>query len=249
MTIPPESSDRALPSILAWGYLQVIVIGNFGYVLKFLSDHCRHINSIDKSSNGDYFVSARFSNAIYLISGIDGTILWRLGGKHSDFVLNGFRFYRQHDAHFVSVNSTHIIIYFLNNAADDISEDDSHSYGRIVQLNIAIFPMTAVTLAQYDRPEWGFIGKRGNLQVVSNGNVVVGWFDRSYVIEFTAGGSVVMEASLTWFGYDTYRAYKFDIQLVPAEAPALKAFASDLEKSVLITICYVSSNGATEVAS
>jgi hypothetical protein len=147
------------------------------------------------------------------------------------------------------VNNTHITISFLNNAADDVSEDDSHSYGLIVQLNLATFPMTAVALAQYDRPDAGLTRKRGNLQIVTNGNVVVGWSDRSYVSEFTAGGSVVMEASLTRFGYDTYRAYKFDIRLEPIEPPVLKAFASDPRESVLTTICYVSWNGATEVAS
>ncbi|KAJ7929703.1 ASST-domain-containing protein [Mycena leptocephala] len=58
-----------------------------------------HINSIDKDSEGNYIISARHSQAIYKIAA-NGTILWRLGGKMSDFraVGNGTEFHWQHHA-------------------------------------------------------------------------------------------------------------------------------------------------------
>ena len=58
----------------------------------------RHMNSVDKNDDGDYMISARYTNAIYKISEKDGSLLWTLGGLNSDFELEkGFNFSRQHD--------------------------------------------------------------------------------------------------------------------------------------------------------
>ena len=38
-----------------------------------------HMNSVDKNADGDYLISARYTNAIYKISGKDGSIIWRFG--------------------------------------------------------------------------------------------------------------------------------------------------------------------------
>jgi len=74
---------------------------------------------VDKSPQGDFLVSARDTNTIYLVSGHDGTIIWRLGGEASSFLLDGFNFSRQHYAKFQAINDTVTIISFLENAADD----------------------------------------------------------------------------------------------------------------------------------
>lgn len=47
-----------------------------------------HVNSVDRTVDGKYLVSARYTNTIYLISGEDGRVIWRLGGKHSDFKMD-----------------------------------------------------------------------------------------------------------------------------------------------------------------
>ncbi|KAF8205457.1 ASST-domain-containing protein [Mycena galopus ATCC 62051] len=47
-----------------------------------------HINSIDEDKEGNYIISARHSQAVYKIAA-NGTILWRLGGKFSDFTAIG----------------------------------------------------------------------------------------------------------------------------------------------------------------
>lgn len=63
------------------------------------------MNSVDKSSEGDYMVSARYTNAIYKISAQTGSVLWTLGGPNSDFELEpGFNFSRQHDVCFQSLS-------------------------------------------------------------------------------------------------------------------------------------------------
>ena len=59
-----------------------------------------HVNSIEVDSAGNFFISARNTWAAYLVSGRSGRILWRLGGKRSDYRMGrGTRFAWQHDAH------------------------------------------------------------------------------------------------------------------------------------------------------
>src|SRR5439155_194991 len=58
-----------------------------------------HINSIDQEPNGDFLVSARNTHALYEIDHRTGKIIWRLGGKKSDFRMGkGTVFNWQHDA-------------------------------------------------------------------------------------------------------------------------------------------------------
>lgn len=52
-----------------------------------------HANSLDKCPDGDLLLSIRHSDTIYKISH-DGSIVWRLGGKKSDFSQD-FKFSRQ----------------------------------------------------------------------------------------------------------------------------------------------------------
>jgi hypothetical protein len=58
-----------------------------------------HINSIDVDHDDNLLVSARKISAVYKIDRETGEILWRLGGKKSDFEMGrGTRFAYQHDA-------------------------------------------------------------------------------------------------------------------------------------------------------
>ncbi|CAK7209957.1 hypothetical protein SBRCBS47491_000622 [Sporothrix bragantina] len=44
-----------------------------------------HINSLGKTSTGDYIVSSRYMCAVACISGSTGAVLWQLGGRHNSF--------------------------------------------------------------------------------------------------------------------------------------------------------------------
>ena len=58
-----------------------------------------HINSVDEEPNGNLLISARNTHAIYEIDRQSGKVLWRLGGKKSDFTIGpGAEFTWQHDA-------------------------------------------------------------------------------------------------------------------------------------------------------
>jgi hypothetical protein len=58
-----------------------------------------HINSIDVDHDGNLLVSSRNTWTVYKVDSKTGEVIWRLGGKKSDFEMGpGTRFAFQHDA-------------------------------------------------------------------------------------------------------------------------------------------------------
>ena len=206
-----------------------------------------HGNSVEKNAEGDYMLSSRFTDAIYKISGKDGSIIWRLGGSKSSFTQD-FTFSRQHDARWLSSSGDKEIISFLNNQADDVIQNAPHSTAVIVELDTS--SMTAKVLKSIDRPDKGLTRMRGNHQVLPNGNSFVCWSENSYMSEHNSEGKLLMEAKFASNRFVTYRAYKFDFfDSVPDEPIVLKAAAYGTSAKSSTTVAYVSWNGATNVAS
>lgn len=99
------------------------------------------------------------------------------------------------------------------------------------------------------RPDGGRSTKRGNFQLLPNGNAFVGWSENSYISEHSPDGRLLMEAQFTSERFVTYRAYKFNFTSAPSEAPILKGFAYGESPDRSVSVYYVSWNGATEVTS
>lgn len=210
----------------------------------------RHINSVNKNDDGDYIMSARFTNCIYKISGKDGSILWRLGGKNSSFVLENFNFSRQHDAQWLAYDDDVEVVSFLDNAADTEGYNTSSiSSALIVRLDKRAIPPSAIVEQRILRPDQGISQLRGNFQILPNGNRLVGWSDDSYITEHSREGQLLMEARFRSERFVTYRAYKSNFTGFPAEEPVLRAFAYGSELNSSLTVYFVSWNGATEVSS
>ena len=212
-----------------------------------------HLNSIDKSSSGDYLISARFTDALYLISGQDGHIIWRLGGTQSDFVMD-FNFSRQHDARIISQNETVTELNFLDNAWDGGETEDSWATANtssllVVALYTSMSPMQATLIAQYERPDGKHTFGRGSMQLLPSGNYLGGWGDNAYITEHTPASGLVYEAALESDRFANYRAYKFNFTSRPTDWPSAKAFASVTSLGDNTTVVYVSWDGATEVSS
>lgn len=103
------------------------------------------MNSIEKTRGGDYLLSVRHTWSIYKVSHSTGDVLWRLGGKNSDFKQD-FNFSWQHDARIVSQNETVTIISFFDNAAvnsPDVNGTEAVSSFKVVALYENEFPMRA----------------------------------------------------------------------------------------------------------
>lgn len=207
-----------------------------------------HINAVDKNDNGDYLISMRFTNTIYLVSGQTGTIVWRLGGQGNSDFAQDFVFSKQHDAKFVESSGTRHVISFLNNASDEEFAEEEFSSALIVELETGTNPMTARVLNRYIRPDQGLTRLRGNSQLLANKNMFVCWSQGGYISEFSPEGQVLMSASFTSDRFSNYRAYKSEFIGRPNTPPDLVASVFGSDETNLVTTMHVSWNGATDVA-
>jgi hypothetical protein len=191
-----------------------------------------HINSVDLDDDGGILVSGRSTHTVYKLDR-GGTILWRLGGKHSDFAMGaGSTFAWQHHAR-RQADST---LSLLDNGATPAVEKLSR--GLLLVLDEEA--MTATLLRQYTHP--GILaGSQGSVQLLGNGNVFVGWGEVPRVSEFDRAGRIVFDAVLGET-YQSYRAFRMPWHARPAETPAIAVVDHGSEQAV-----YASWNGATDV--
>ncbi len=192
-----------------------------------------HINSIDLDGDGNLLVSGRSTHTIYKLDR-KGAILWRLGGKHSDFEMApGSDFAWQHDARRQPDGTLTI---FDNGATPAVEK-----LSRGLILDVDEQAMTATLLRQYTHPKI-LTGSQGNMQLLENGNVFIGWGEVPRVSEFSRSGRLVFDAVLGE-KYQCYRAFRLPWSAVPAEAPAI-AVSRDGRAGMT---AYASWNGATDV--
>lgn len=200
-----------------------------------------HINSIDVEPDGNFLISARNTHTIYELDRKTKNVLWRLGGKKSDFAMGpGTNFEWQHDARRQPDGT---ITLFDNGAAPPVEK-----FSRILRIDADTPTMKATLLRAYHHPQRLLAPFEGNAQALPDGHTLVGWGGVPYVSEFDASGHMIFDMR---FGKltgritgpnqdaDSYRAYRFVWHGYPLDAPAAKAKDGKL---------YVSWNGATEVA-
>lgn len=80
-------------------------------------------------------ITARYTDAVYKISGRDGHIMWSLGGTTSSFKLESFNFSRPHDARFVSSDATSETITLLDNGGCEESKTSDVSSALVIRLD------------------------------------------------------------------------------------------------------------------
>jgi hypothetical protein len=193
-----------------------------------------HINSIDPMPGGYLLISARRTSAVYKVDRKTGEIIWRLGGKYSDFDMGaGVRTALQHDARY---NSDGTITIFDNGNVNRVDQ----SRGIVVEVDED--KMSATLVGEYTHPDKILAATQGNLQVLPNGNVFVGWGSEPFYSEFGQDGKLLYDASFP-SQVESYRAFRFPWKGQPEDRPAVVAEAGPDDG---VTI-YISWNGATEV--
>jgi Arylsulfotransferase (ASST) len=193
-----------------------------------------HINSVAEDQDGDLLVSARHTNGVYKISREDGRVLWRLGGKRSDFAMGeGARFALQHDARRQPDGTLTLF---------DNGKKAKGARSRVLVLALDEDRMRATLERSFVHPRKLFSETQANAQFLPNGHVLVGWGQQPYVTEFDRTGKVLLDLRFGGKGADSYRAYRAGWSGRPAEAPALAATRDDGRVTA-----YASWNGATEV--
>lgn len=207
-----------------------------------------HINSIDKNKDGDYLISSRHTSAVYKISGKDGSIVWRLHGQTPSFTNINFSFSQQHDARWLFENTTHTMLSLYNNGYNGYNKTHAHSSGMLILIDHTA--KAALQLRDYLPPGKGLLSSsQGNMQVLPNRHVVMGWGNNAYVSEHDAHGNLLFWGYFSKdSGFMNYRAQKFEWDGIPTDAPALWTYSKSNEPYSPMTF-YASWNGATRLKS
>ena len=195
-----------------------------------------HANSVGEDLDGNLLLSARHTSAVYKIDRHSGAVLWRLGGRRSDFaVADPAAFAWQHDVTRLADGSLSI---FDNGAG--ISKTQPQSRALVLDLDESA--STASLRMAYPHPSPLTADSQGSVQVDPGGDVVVGWGARPYISQFSADGSIRFDGRFL-DGGASYRALRAAWTGRPQRRPA----ASVVSTSPLLQV-RVSWNGATEVA-
>jgi hypothetical protein len=195
-----------------------------------------HINSIDVDHDGNWIISARNTSAVYKVDYETGEVIWRLGGRESDFEMGpGSEFAHQHDAQRQHDGTLTI----FDNRAARVAPGPS----RGIVLELDEVEMTATLVREYIHPDKVRATSQANMQVLPNGNVFIGWGREPLFSEFSKDGDLLFDASFPEEAH-SYRAFRFPWNGQPSEDPAVAAEPGPDDN---VTI-YASWNGATEVA-
>ncbi|KAF9890323.1 hypothetical protein FE257_005989 [Aspergillus nanangensis] len=204
-----------------------------------------HINSIDKNKEGDYLISSRHTCAIYKISGKDGSVLWRLHGANPSFTNINFSFSQQHDARWLGENGTHTMLSLYNNGYNGFNRTHDFSSGMIILIDHVA--KTATQLHDYGPRNNDMISSsQGNMQVLANQHVFMGWGNNAYISEHDKNGDLLLWGYIDKGSIMNYRAQKFQWEGNPTDVPALWTYAQSTDH-LSSTTFYVSWNGATRV--
>ena len=102
--------------------------------------------------------------------------------------------------------------------------------------------MRATLVREYTHPDKMLAATQGNMQVLPNGNVFVGWGSEPSFSEFGPDGELLFDAAFPT-EVESYRAFRFPWKGQPDDGPAVAAESGADDR---VTI-YASWNGATEV--
>jgi arylsulfate sulfotransferase len=141
-------------------------VGNKFYDTTGVHDYA-HMNSIffdPRDSN--LIVSFHNTNQVIKIRHKTGEILWRLGGRNSDFPLTADQvFLRQH--HATIVDSSHTLLILDN------GEKPARSHSRVLEFKLDEQKKTIESFKQYTIPE-PLAGSRGSIQKIGDNYLICG---------------------------------------------------------------------------
>jgi hypothetical protein len=212
-----------------------------GFEESYLKPHDYfHINSIDVYDENHLLISSRSTCTVYKVDRKTGEIVWRLGGKKTDFEMGpGTTFAFQHD---VRRHPDGIITIFNNG---NVTREEQ---SRGIMVEIDEDAMSASLAREYTHPDKLLSATQGSVQVLPNeaiapGNVFVGWGSAPVFSEFSHDGKLLFSAAFPTEG-ESYRAFRFPWSGQPTDDPAVAAESGSEDEVTL----YASWNGATEVA-
>jgi hypothetical protein len=167
-----------------------------------------HCNSIEfDPSDSTFLLSSRSLDEITKIDLEDGSIIWRLGGKHNQFMFSNeaVPFSHQHDVRRLADGN---ITLFDNGNYRKLPV----TYSRGVEYSLDEKSKTITKVWEYRHTPDIYAEAMGSVQRLANGNTVIGWglSDSTGVAitEVQPDGSTAFELSIPTDQFN-YRAYKY----------------------------------------
>jgi hypothetical protein len=196
-----------------------------------------HINAVSVDEDGNLLIDARNAWAAYRIDRHSGAVLWRLGGKKSDFDLGpGVAFAWLHNP--TAVDDHGLIRIFDNEASPAVLP-----YSRVIWVRHDDVHKTATLERWLKHPDGLSAGSQGNAEGLENGDTFVGWGQLPRFSEFDDRNNLIFDASLP-AGYNSYRAWRYEWVGEPDTRPIATAQLTSEGNTVVHAVW----NGATEVA-
>ena len=220
-------------------------VGNIGLDESYLPAPPRadvydyvHPNSLALDADGNIWLSARHTSAVYKIDHDTGALDWRLGGKKSSFTIEpGAEFMYQHN---VTPHSDGTVTIFDNAATGPDTKQRDDSQGLVLKLDLGT--MDASVIRHDESPTKHLSFSQGSFQALPNGDDFAGWGSQPEYSEFGPNGRVRLDVRILG-GSGSYRAFKFPWSGTPTGAPSAAA-----RRTSRGTTVYASWNGATDVA-
>jgi hypothetical protein len=196
-----------------------------------------HVNSVYEENDHNLLVSARDLHSALELDRQTGKILFRLGGKVSDYTMGkGTQFIGQHDIRRAPDDRMTIF--------DNGAPPSPGRAARALVLSVNDSNKSVKLSRQFRRPDKLHSPSQGNVQGLANGNFMVGWGgDTPFFDEYTPSGKVALDGHIDPQTLDSYRVWRFPWTGNPTAPPDAVAINKNGKTTV-----YVSWNGATEVA-
>jgi hypothetical protein len=223
--------------LMEWRSLGHIALRE-SYRREFAPFDYLHVNSIDVLPDGDLLICARNTWAAYKLHRRTGAVIWRLGGKRSDFAMGrGSQFAWAHDARWLGGGRMTI----FDDGFDGRTK--SHALSRALVLDVDLTGRRVRLARSYASPSRLLTSSMGNVQRLPDGHLFVGFGNDPYAIEFAPDGRVVADLKMP-VGQHSYRAYRLPWQAHGAARPKA-AVRRGRDGGVRL---YASWNGATDIA-
>jgi hypothetical protein len=195
-----------------------------------------HANSVGLDADGHIIASSRHTWTTFKINKTTGAVIWRLGGKKSDFTIGDKAdFAWQHDFR-RRRDGTYSV--FDNGAG----VTKVHDYSRGLVLRLDEQKKTATFVAEYVHPDKISAPTQGNFRELADGGSFIGWGQMPYFTEHNPDGSVRLAGHLP-LDNQSYRAYKAEWTGQPLDQPALGLRVEN--GNVIVSASW---NGSTRVA-
>lgn len=197
-----------------------------------------HINSLVVTADGEHLlISSRNCWCVYKVSRKTGKIVWRLGGKKSDFDMGpGTIFHWQHH---VRPHPGNLLTVFDNGAAPP-----KEKQSRALLLHVDEDKMRVRLVHEYTHPGAHVLSSAmGSAQLLEDGRMFVGWGTNPYFSEFSANGELLVAGRMPR-GNPSYRMFAADWTGHPEGKPDVAVHHRNGK-----AVVYVSWNGSTAATS